>query len=55
MTAWVDEQGTANFRNDVYKRDPSVSIPAGLANPTLIAQQDSGVPMPASGRQGSNK
>ncbi len=42
MTAWIDEQGIANFRNDVYKRDPSVSIPAGLASPTLIAQQESG-------------
>lgn len=54
MTAWVDEEGIANFRNDIYKRDPNVSIPAGLANPTLIAQQDSGTPVPA-GRQGSNK
>ena len=55
MTAWIDEQGVANFRNDVYKRDPSVSIPAGLANPTLIAQQESAAAMPAGGRQGSNK
>ncbi len=55
MTAWIDEQGVANFRNDVYKHDPSVSIPAGLANPTLIAQQESGAAVPAGGRQGSNK
>jgi L,D-transpeptidase YcbB len=57
MTAWIDEQGIANFRNDVYKRDPSVSIPAGLASPTLIAQQDSGAALPAGGggRQGNNK
>lgn len=55
MTAWVDEQGVANFRDDVYKRDPSVAIPAGLATPTLIAQQESDGAMPASGRQGSNK
>jgi murein L,D-transpeptidase YcbB/YkuD len=55
MTAWVDEQGVANFRNDIYKRDPSVSIPAGLATPTLIAQQASGSNAPESGRQGSNK
>ena len=54
MTAWVDEQGIANFRNDVYKRDPGVSIPAGLANPTLVAQQESGAALPT-GRQGSNK
>jgi murein L,D-transpeptidase YcbB/YkuD len=55
MTAWVDEQGVANFRNDVYKRDPSVSIPAGLANPTLIAQQENAATVPAGGRQGNNK
>ena len=55
MTAWVDEQGIANFRNDTYKRDPSVSIPAGLASPTLIAQQENGAAMPAGGRQGNNK
>ena len=57
MTAWVDEQGVANFRNDAYDRDPSVSIPAGLANPTLIAQQESGAALPSGsgGRQGSNK
>jgi murein L,D-transpeptidase YcbB/YkuD len=55
MTAWVDEQGIANFRNDVYKRDPSVSIPAALASPTLIAQQESGAALPAGGRQGNNK
>ncbi|MEZ5831556.1 MAG: L,D-transpeptidase family protein [Dongiaceae bacterium] len=39
MTAWVDEQGIANFRNDIYDNDPSVSIPSGLASPTLIAEQ----------------
>jgi L,D-transpeptidase YcbB len=55
MTAWVDEEGVANFRNDVYKDDPSVSIPAGLANPTLVAQQENAAAVPASGRQGSNK
>lgn len=55
MTAWVDEQGIANFRNDVYKRDPSVNIPAGLVSPTLIAQQESGAALPAGGRQGNNK
>ena len=55
MTAWVDEQGIANFRNDTYKRDPNVGIPAGLANPTLIAQQESGAAMPAGGRRGNNK
>jgi L,D-transpeptidase YcbB len=55
MTAWVDEQGIANFRNDVYKRDPGVSIPAGIASPTLIAQQESSPALPAGGRQGSNK
>ena len=53
MTAWVDEQGVANFRSDVYDRDPSVRIPAGLASPTLVAQQpnESGRTL----RQGSNK
>jgi murein L,D-transpeptidase YcbB/YkuD len=55
MTAWVDEQGVVNFRNDVYKRDPSVSIPTHLASPTLIAQQENGAALPAGGRQGSNK
>jgi murein L,D-transpeptidase YcbB/YkuD len=57
MTAWVDEQGIVNFRNDVYKRDPGVSIPAGLANPTLIAQQESAAALPAGGggRKGNNK
>jgi murein L,D-transpeptidase YcbB/YkuD len=55
MTAWVDEQGIANFRNDIYKRDPSVSIPAGLANPMLIAQQENGAAVPAGGRQGNIK
>jgi murein L,D-transpeptidase YcbB/YkuD len=55
MTAWVDEQGIANFRNDVYKRDPSVGIPVGLANPLLIAQQENGATVPAAGRQGNIK
>ncbi|HKP25062.1 MAG TPA: L,D-transpeptidase family protein [Dongiaceae bacterium] len=55
MTAWVDEQGVANFRNDVYKRDPSVGIPVGIANPTLVAQQEGAAPAQTSGRQGSNK
>jgi murein L,D-transpeptidase YcbB/YkuD len=54
MTAWVDEQGVANFRDDVYDRDPSVSIPSGLATPTLIAQQESGGAAPMQ-RQGNNK
>jgi murein L,D-transpeptidase YcbB/YkuD len=53
LTAWVDEQGVANFRDDVYQRDPSVSIPAGLASPVLVAQQP-GASEPAI-RQGSNK
>ncbi|WP_162916588.1 L,D-transpeptidase family protein [Dongia deserti] len=53
MTAWVDEQGVANFRNDVYKRDPRVTIPSGLTVPTLIAQQEGGGSAPA--RQGNNK
>jgi L,D-transpeptidase YcbB len=52
MTAWVDEQGVVNFRNDVYKRDGKVNIPEGLAAPTLVAQQHG--PAPAI-RQGSNK
>ena len=55
MTAWVDEQGVVNFRNDVYKRDPKVNIPAGLVTPTLVAQQGSAGALPAGGRQGSNK
>lgn len=55
MTAWVDEQGIANFRDDIYKRDPSVSIPAGLVTPTLVAQQASDGAVPTGGRQGSNK
>lgn len=62
MTAWVDEGGTANFRNDVYKRDPGVSIPAGLRGQTQIARQDATTASgaaPVSGgtplRQGNNK
>jgi murein L,D-transpeptidase YcbB/YkuD len=39
MTAWVDEQGVVNFRSDVYRRDRKVAIPAGLAAPTIVAQQ----------------
>lgn len=54
MTAWVDEQGIANFRNDIYDRDPSVAIPSGLASPTLIAQQEESGSAPAT-RQGNNK
>jgi murein L,D-transpeptidase YcbB/YkuD len=53
MTAWVDEGGVVNFRNDVYANDSDVTIPAGLA-PTLVAQQPSGGAMPML-RQGSNK
>lgn len=53
MTAWVDEGGMANFRNDVYKRDPDVAIPAGLAVRTLVAQQEA--PSGPTIRQGSNK
>lgn len=54
FTAWVDEGGVANFRSDVYKRDPGVAIPAGLAAQTQIAQQEqqAGPGLP---RQGSNK
>lgn len=54
MTAWVDEQGIANFRNDVYKRDPGVAIPPGLGAPTLIAEQQNSAGAPTM-RQGSNK
>lgn len=53
MTAWVDEQGVANFRNDVYGNDPSVTIPGSLASPTLVAEQ-SDTPAPSM-RQGNNK
>lgn len=61
MTAWVDEGGVANFRYDVYKRDPGVGIPAGLRGQTLIAQETApaGLAVPGQGgtppRQGSNK
>lgn len=51
MTAWVDEAGQAHFRRDVYKRDSSVSIPASLQAPTLIAEQSDATPL----RQGSTK
>ncbi len=54
MTAWVNEQGVVNFRNDVYKRDPSVAIPAGLASPTLLAEQQDSAASPTI-RQGNNK
>jgi murein L,D-transpeptidase YcbB/YkuD len=62
MTAWVDEGGVANFRNDVYKKDPGVTIPAALRGQTQIAQQDApaanGAAAASSGaplRQGSTK
>jgi murein L,D-transpeptidase YcbB/YkuD len=61
MTAWVDEGGVANFRSDVYKRDGSVSIPAGLRAGAQIAQQDGPAGAAARAadaptmRQGSNK
>lgn len=51
LTAWVDEAGQANFRSDVYDRDPGVAIPAGLDTPTLIAGDASLNPV----RQGSIK
>lgn len=47
MTAWVDEQGVANFRKDVYKRDSAVAIPAAFGSPTLIAQEGDGGTAPA--------
>jgi murein L,D-transpeptidase YcbB/YkuD len=54
MTAWVDEQGVANFRNDVYGNDPDIGIPGGLRSPTLIAEQQGKAATPDR-RQGSNK
>jgi murein L,D-transpeptidase YcbB/YkuD len=54
MTAWVDEQGVANFRNDVYGNDPSIALPSNLAAPTLVAERQNGTAAPAQ-RQGSNK
>ncbi|HEY3144806.1 MAG TPA: L,D-transpeptidase family protein [Dongiaceae bacterium] len=54
MTAWVDEAGVANFRNDVYSNDPDIAIPVGLASPTLVAEKQNGAAAPSQ-RQGSNK
>jgi murein L,D-transpeptidase YcbB/YkuD len=54
MTAWVDEQGVANFRNDIYGNDPSISLPGDLAAPTLVAERQNGAAAPTQ-RQGSNK
>lgn len=54
MTAWVDERGIVNFRNDVYDNDPDIALPEGLASPTLLAEQpDKGAASVS--RQGSNK
>ncbi|HEV8388414.1 MAG TPA: L,D-transpeptidase family protein, partial [Dongiaceae bacterium] len=53
MTAWVDEEGIANFRDDIYDNDPSIAIPGSLASPTLVAEQHS-TSVPTQ-RQGSNK
>jgi len=53
MTAWVDEQGVANFRNDIYSNDPNIAIPATLGSPTLIAEQQGTTAI--AGRQGNNK
>lgn len=61
FTAWVDEGGVANFRNDVYKRDPGTSIPAGLRETALVAEQSppAGAAQPSQGallpRQGNHK
>jgi len=54
MTAWVDEQGVANFRSDVYGNDPSIALPSTLAAPTLVAERQNGATVPTQ-RQGSNK
>jgi len=59
MTAWVDEQGIANFRKDVYKRDSAVPIPAAFGVPTLIAEGSSAgttaAPSAPARAQGNNK
>ena len=57
MTAWVDEQGVANFRKDVYKRDSAVAIPAAFGAPTLVAQESGAAAAPSGPitRQGNNK
>jgi murein L,D-transpeptidase YcbB/YkuD len=54
MTAWADEQGLVNFRNDVYSRDKGLTIPPGLVAPTLLAQQPGDASAPTS-KQGNNK
>jgi murein L,D-transpeptidase YcbB/YkuD len=51
MTAWVDEAGQAHFRQDVYDKDPGVSIPVTLNAPTLIAEQANSTVI----RQGTSK
>ena len=55
MTAWVDEAGQPNFRNDVYDLDPNVSIPANLRAPTLVAGQSGSEAGSPTLRQGSMK
>jgi murein L,D-transpeptidase YcbB/YkuD len=59
MTAWVDEQGVANFRKDVYKRDSAVAIPAAFSTPTLVAEDGTGSSVAAPTgpvmRQGNSK
>jgi murein L,D-transpeptidase YcbB/YkuD len=36
MTAWVDEKGTVQFRQDIYERDKAV--PAGITAAPVVAQ-----------------